>query len=165
MKVSHLTSTNQTNKKYSPYLAIRLILPASRLQRKAYNTTVLSFGGGHGGNAPLLVRKGTYIEYNLRALHRDKDYWGPDADEFRPERWCELQPAPHWEFIPFYGGRRMCPAQQMVLTEIAFVLVKMLQEFETLENRDEVDRYVEGFVFTMESKRGVQVGLKLAQGS
>ena len=92
-------------------------------------------------------------------MHRDQDFWGPDAEAFRPERWAEMARPPHWEFVPFNGGRRMCPAQQMVLTEIAYAVVRMLQAFEGIENRDPVREYVEGFNFTMESKRGVEVGL------
>ncbi len=53
----------------------------------------------------------------------------------------------------------MCPAQQMVLTQTAYVVVRILQEFQELENRDPETEYVEAFTFTMESKNGVQVGL------
>lgn len=65
-----------------------------------------------------------------------------------------------WEYIPFLGGKRMCPAQQMVLTQMAYVVVRILQEFQRVENRDSQTKYVEeAFTFTMESKDGVQVGL------
>lgn len=64
-----------------------------------------------------------------------------------------------WEYIPFLGGKRMCPAQQMVLTQTAYVVVRILQEFREIENRDPEMEYVEKFTFTMESKNGVQVGL------
>ena len=30
-------------------------------------------------------------------MHRRKDYYGEDADEFRPERWETLRPG--WEYI------------------------------------------------------------------
>lgn len=63
-----------------------------------------------------------------------------------------------WEYIPFLGGKRMCPAQQMVLTQMAYVVVRILQEFQGLENRDSQTECVEAFTFTMESKNGVQVG-------
>lgn len=53
----------------------------------------------------------------------------------------------------------MCPAQQMVLTEVVYVTVRMLPTFDRIENRDLVGEYVEGFNFTMESRRGVQVRL------
>lgn len=35
------------------------------------------------------IPKGSYILNNLWAIHHDRDYWGKDADEFRPERFLE----------------------------------------------------------------------------
>ena len=55
------------------------------------------------------------------------------------------------------GGRRICPAQQNVLTDVSFVLVKLLQEFRACENRDECMKYVEEHVFIKESRNGVKV--------
>ena len=90
-------------------------------------------------------------------MHLDTAIWGSDAASCRPERWEGLKPT--WEYILFLGEKRMCPAQQMVLTQTAYIVVKMLQEFREIENRDKVLEYVEGFCFTMESKDGVQIGL------
>jgi cytochrome P450 len=39
-------------------------------------------------------------------MHRRKDIYGEDANEFRPERWETLRPG--WEFLPFNGGPRIC---------------------------------------------------------
>lgn len=64
-----------------------------------------------------------------------------------------------WEYVPFLGGKRMCPAQQMVLTQTAYVVIRIMQEFREIENRDSEMEYVEKFHFTIESKNGVQVGL------
>ena len=90
-------------------------------------------------------------------MHRDPSIWGPDADAFRPERWEGLKPM--WEYIPFLGGKRKCPAQQFVLTQTAYVVVRILQEFRDIENRDPETEFIEMFTFTMESKNGVKVGL------
>jgi cytochrome P450 len=46
--------------------------------------------------------------------HEDPKTWGKDAMIFRPERWEGLKQC--WDFIPFMGGLRICPAQQNVLT-------------------------------------------------
>lgn len=39
--------------------------------------------------APIFVPKGGLVSWNLWALHRRKDYFGEDAEEFRPERWLD----------------------------------------------------------------------------
>jgi len=40
-------------------------------------------------------------------MHRRKDIFGEDAEEFRPERWGEnLRPG--WAYLPFNGGPRAC---------------------------------------------------------
>jgi cytochrome P450 len=88
-------------------------------------------------------------------LHTDPSIWGPDADEFRPERWMGLKQS--WNFIPFMGGRRICPAQQNVLTDVAYVLVRLGRQFKGLENRDERVEYVDKIVFTRECRDGVRI--------
>lgn len=32
------------------------------------------------------IPKGSQLIANLWAIHHDPDYWGPDAEEFKPER-------------------------------------------------------------------------------
>ena len=34
-------------------------------------------------------------------MHRREDFYGPDALEFKPERWETLRPG--WEYLPFNG--------------------------------------------------------------
>jgi cytochrome P450 len=63
-------------------------------------------------------------------MHIDRDIWGDDVMEFKPERWKSLKQS--WNFIPFLGGRRICPAQQNVLTEVGYVITRLMQEFRAL---------------------------------
>jgi cytochrome P450 len=88
-------------------------------------------------------------------LHIDPEIWGTDSQDFKPERWAGLKHS--WNFIPFFGGRRTCPAQQNVLTDISYVLTRLMQHFEKCENRDESVQYVEEFIFTKESRNGIKV--------
>lgn len=60
--------------------------------RTAERDTVLPKGGGPDGQSPLFVPKGTDCRFTTYSLHRRKDYWGDDADEFRPERWETHRP-------------------------------------------------------------------------
>ena len=97
-------------------------------------------------------------------MHRDPDNWGPDAEDFRPERWLDDNLLPKWKYIPFLGGATVCPAQQMILTQYAFVLVRILREFEEIENRDPEIKFVEEIKFRKKSRNGVQVAFRGTRG-
>jgi cytochrome P450 monooxygenase len=47
----------------------------------------------------------------------------------------------------------------ITLIENAYVLVRLMREFEKLENRDPVQEFVERTRLTTESRNGVKVGL------
>lgn len=102
--------------------------------RRAVRNTTLPRGGGPDGNSPIYIRAGEDVGYNVHIMHRRKDIWGDDADEFRPERWIGRKPG--WEFLPFNGGPRICLGQQFALTEAGYVIVRMLQRFDRVENLD-----------------------------
>jgi hypothetical protein len=63
------------------------------------------------------------------------------------------------EFVPFWGGPRMCPAQQQVLTQSVYLLVRMTRELVRIENRDSYWEYVEVPKSVAESRNGVKVAL------
>jgi cytochrome P450 len=79
--------------------------------RIAYKDTVIPVGGGPDGKSPVFVEKGTIVAYWPYAMHRRTDIYGPDADEFVPERWEKLRPG--WEYLPFNGGP-VRPSQLLV---------------------------------------------------
>ena len=60
--------------------------------REAAVDTILPLGGGEDGKSPLFVPKGQIVQYTIRCVHRRKDLYGLDADEFKPERWETLRP-------------------------------------------------------------------------
>ncbi|KAI4114096.1 MAG: hypothetical protein LQ338_008053 [Usnochroma carphineum] len=125
--------------------------------RVALHDTILPTGGGLGGSkAPIYVEKGDVFTCSLYALHRRRDLFGEDADAFRPERWEVLRPPP-WSYMPFSGGPRVCPGQNLALTEVAYTIVKMLQVFKAIENRDPILEFVEVYKLTTDSKNGAKV--------
>ena len=102
------------------------------------------------------MSKGTSIVMDIHAMHRDVHLWGENAAEFYPERWETVRPT--WEYLPFSGGPRICPAQQMVFTEAAYVIVRLAQKYSRLENQDP-EPWTELLRMTTENKNGVQVKL------
>ena len=77
---------------------------------------------------------GDKITGTFHVLHRSS-FYGPDADDFRPERWETIRPT--WEFLPFSGGPRACPGQMLATTQAAFVLLGLSRLYERCESRDE----------------------------
>lgn len=128
--------------------------------RMALKDTILPTGGGASGygTSPILVRKGDVVVFGFYALHRRPAVFGDDVDIFRPERWESLRPA-HWSYLPFGGGFRVCPGQQLALTEIGYCVVRMVQAFERIENRDPTMEFVEHYKITTESKNGAKVAV------
>ncbi len=59
------------------------------------------------------IPSGTIIFMNIAALHRRKDIWGENSDEFDPEHFsiensAKIHP---YAFIPFSAGKRNCTGQ------------------------------------------------------
>ncbi|KAL6642351.1 hypothetical protein ACP70R_020532 [Stipagrostis hirtigluma subsp. patula] len=84
------------------------------------------------------------VVFNAWAIGRDGEYWGDDADEFRPERFEESKvdfTGSSYEYLPFGAGRRMCPAIAYVLVAVEMALVQLLYHFDWSlpEGVDEVD--------------------------
>jgi cytochrome P450 monooxygenase len=65
------------------------------------------------------------------------------------------------EFIPFWGGLRICPAQQQVFTHSIYILVRLTQKFERLENCDPVYEYMEKVTLSVESMNRAKITFKL----
>ncbi|KAL8705570.1 MAG: hypothetical protein Q9201_001310 [Fulgogasparrea decipioides] len=137
--------------------SLRLAPFATFNQRICLQDTVLPMGGGKDGTEPLFVKQGDLVETNFYAMHRDRDIWGDDADEFRPERWEKSHPT--WAFMGFNGGPRTCPAKQMVYTEAAYVITRLARQYARLENRDPCEAWQEEMRLNFQSKNGVQVGM------
>lgn len=119
--------------------ALRLYPTVPFNGRTAIRDTTMPRGGGPDESAPIFVPKGSLISYSVFTMHRNPQVWGPDANEFRPERWNRNEEGLHsttahpWAFLPFNGGPRICLGQQFALTEASFTIAKLLLAFRGLE--------------------------------
>ncbi|KAI3552264.1 cytochrome P450 [Colletotrichum filicis] len=120
----------------SETLRLHSVVPFN--SRRALIDTTLPAGGGPHGTDPIFVPAGTEVNFSTHVLHRRKDLWGEDADEFVPERWEAKRGSASaaWHFVPFNGGPRICIGQQLALTEAGYVIARMAQRYEAVEGLD-----------------------------
>ncbi|KAH7009626.1 cytochrome P450 [Ilyonectria destructans] len=110
--------------------AIRLSNQAVGNRRVLEDTTV-SDGKGNS----YLLKKGLNVQMSAEVLHSLKDVWGDNVDEFDPERFIEIsgkensqtEKAKRLSFIPFGGGRNLCPGRNFAFAEnLGFVTCLLL---------------------------------------
>ncbi|KAH9836723.1 cytochrome P450 monooxygenase CYP63 [Rhodofomes roseus] len=90
------------------------------------------------GEPPLYLPGKARVTWLSLHLHRRKDLWGDDADEFDPNRWIDPKRLARVEerpsmYIPFLSGPRSCPGQNFALNEASFMLVRLYQRFSGFE--------------------------------
>ncbi|KAL2271121.1 hypothetical protein VTJ83DRAFT_492 [Remersonia thermophila] len=135
--------------------------------RLALKDTMLPRGGGPDGSLPVKVLKDTPIAYSTLVMQRREDLYPPPGpnfppvDVFCPDRWFGWQPRP-WQYIPFNGGPRICIGQQFALTEMGYVLTRLFQRYDRIDNHmAEVDGGVPVLQsdIVLQPGKGVVVGL------
>ncbi|KAI4366402.1 hypothetical protein MLD38_022283 [Melastoma candidum] len=103
------------------------LYPAAPVSVPRLSTRDITIGGYH-------VPAGTQIITNLMKLHRDPATWS-DPEEFRPERFLTTHKdvdvrGQNFEFLPFGGGRRICPGISFAIQGSLLILASLLQGFD-----------------------------------
>ncbi|KAM0895419.1 hypothetical protein ACQ4PT_023832 [Festuca glaucescens] len=102
---------------------VRLYPPALLMVREAL--TDVKLGG-------LDIPQGTIIQTGIAVVHLDRDIWGQDAGEFRPDRFMNGAAAackPAHMYMPFGHGPRSCPGQHLAMVELKVLLVRLLSKY------------------------------------
>ncbi|KAJ5085088.1 Benzoate 4-monooxygenase [Penicillium argentinense] len=92
-------------------------------------------------------------------IHRSKEIWGPDAEEFVPERWSpdRLTSRQKAAFIPFSHGPRACVGRNVAEMEL---LVMGATVFRLFEFRMEQEGHMETREGFLRKPLGLMVGMK-----
>ncbi|KAF8097107.1 hypothetical protein N665_0294s0013 [Sinapis alba] len=78
------------------------------------------------------IAAGTQVLINAWAIQRDITTWGPDTEEFRPERHLDLLvdfQGLNFKYIPFGSGRRRCPGIRFALALVEVTLANLVKRF------------------------------------
>ncbi|KAL5997481.1 hypothetical protein ACLOJK_008411 [Asimina triloba] len=105
------------------YEVLRLYPPAILLNRRTNKKMQL------GGKT---LPEDILLALPIILIHHDPQFWGDDADEFKPDRFAEgISKATNNQvsFFPFGWGPRICIGQNFAMTEAKLALVLILQHF------------------------------------
>lgn len=77
------------------------------------------------------IPAGTVVGANPWVVHRDRDVFGPDAGEFRPDRWLKGDTGEMTRnFFTFGSGARICMGQNLGLMEISKLIPTLFMHFD-----------------------------------
>ncbi|KAF8554979.1 cytochrome P450 [Imleria badia] len=113
------------------------------------------------GGQPIYVPENTRVQYSVFLMHRRKDLWGPDAEEFDPDRFLDervhkyLTPNP-FIFVPFNAGPRICLGQQFAYNEVSYFLVRLLQHFSSVSLAEDVQTLAPADWASFSGRKGVE---------
>ncbi len=86
--------------------------------------------------ADQIIPKGVTVVLSMWQMNRSPDLWGPEAGEFRPERWITSgRPNSNggansnYEFLTFLHGPRSCIGQGFAKAEMRCLLASMIRTF------------------------------------
>lgn len=74
--------------------------------------------------------EGTVLSVPSFTIHHDADIWGPDVDEFRPDRWLSATPRQKAGFNPFSYGPRACVGQNVAHMELALIIGTLFHRYD-----------------------------------
>ncbi|KAJ7751591.1 cytochrome P450 monooxygenase pc-1 [Mycena metata] len=83
---------------------------------------------------PIFIPAGSKLPYSIFLMHRRKDLWGPDAEEFSPDRFLDERLKTYllknpFQYLPFNAGPRTCMGQMFAYNEMSFMIIRLLQAF------------------------------------
>jgi cytochrome P450 len=92
-------------------------------------------------NRAAMLVDGTFVPVNTNVIvsayasARMKPIWGPDAEEYRPERFLdevtgELKVISPYKFLSFIGGPRQCLGMRFAMLEMKIALAMMANRFD-----------------------------------
>ncbi|KAK8197312.1 cytochrome P450 3A3 [Phyllosticta capitalensis] len=109
----------------------------------------LTFGGKY-------FPPGTVVSVPSYTIHHSTKVWGPDADEFRPERWETVTEDQKAAFIPFSYGPRACVGRNVAEMELALIVSTVFRRYEFELRQGEMETR-EGF---LRKPLGLEVGMR-----
>ncbi|CAG8566342.1 11582_t:CDS:1, partial [Scutellospora calospora] len=101
-----------------------------------------------------LIPKDTIVSASIWRIHRSKQIWGQDVDEFVPERWFDLDPKIRSDaYYPFGSGSRFCIGNNFAIMELRIILSALIGNFDFFIREGEDLQIVQFITPSLRSKK------------
>ncbi|KAH9903596.1 cytochrome P450 [Xylariomycetidae sp. FL2044] len=75
--------------------------------------------------------EGVTLSVSPWVYHYSKEFWGPDARDFRPDRWLEPDASEREKyFIPWGVGYASCPGQHIARIQLSKILATVVRDYD-----------------------------------
>lgn len=127
---------------------LRLQTPVPFTMRECVHDTVFSDG--------TFVPKGTNVGMCHFGAARRPEVWGPDAAEFKPERFIDVKTGkllntPSAKFNAFSGGQRVCVGKALAMLKMKLVIATLVGRFHFVEVPGQNVQYAMGITIGMKN--------------
>ncbi|MCL7051796.1 hypothetical protein MKW94_002338 [Papaver nudicaule] len=113
--------------------SMRLYPPVPNDSKQAASDDVLPDG--------TIIKKGMRVIYSPYAMGRMDNLWGSDWNEFKPERWLDIDKATgkshfvakdSYTYPVFQAGPRICLGKEMAFLQMKMLVVEILRRFQVV---------------------------------
>jgi cytochrome P450 len=103
------------------------------------------------------IPAGSLVMYSPYTINQSESVWGPDAADFRPDRFLEFGEPSAFKFPSFNAGPRTCPGKPFALIQVKLVLAYLLERFDFVDAKGHDGAY--NWTLIMAMKNGFQVNV------
>ncbi|KAF7341554.1 hypothetical protein MSAN_02052100 [Mycena sanguinolenta] len=127
---------------------LRLYPPVPFVRRSALEERSIPFSTPSGNVSSVTIPRGTTLFLGIAGANRLQTVWGPDAAEWKPDRWFKGDhqvdssgrrlPGIYSGIMSFLGGQRSCIGYKFAEIEIKILLIMLVSRFEISPTKHDI---------------------------
>ncbi|KAK9350003.1 cytochrome P450 [Lipomyces doorenjongii] len=110
-----------------------------------------------------LIKKGTTVQISIALLNKSHALWGPDAEQFIPDRWSTQSANHAFGFSTFLHGARACLGRKFAELELKCIVAVFVAKYK-FERADPDQTVVMDFVLTAKPLGGLPLKVTKLDG-
>ncbi|KAK9235893.1 cytochrome P450 [Lipomyces kononenkoae] len=109
------------------------------------------------------IKKGTTVQISIAALNKSTILWGPDAEEFNPDRWSSGSVNNVFGYSTFLHGARACLGRKFAELELKCIVAAFVAKYK-FEKADPDQTVAMDFILTAKPLGGLPLKVSKLEG-